>query len=170
MNFVIELEFLGCQLERFELTDVKLDELNRNDLDRVRNALKTSFVPLSDSTELTNLWNTVMSKGPDSISGGDLPRKGATINTWLDAMIAAANKIREDLLLLLPYLGNTLREKWNFGPPVDARPSPFDAVGNSIPCTDDLTFFFFFFFFFHEQYGFNCALPFSIAVPCSISS
>ena len=63
------------------MTDVKLDELNRNDLDRVRNALKTSFLTLSDSTELTNLWNTVMSKGPDSISGGDLPRKGTTINT-----------------------------------------------------------------------------------------
>ena len=57
MNFVLELEFLGGQLEKFELTDIKLDDLNRNDLDRVRNALKTSFLPLSSTPELTNLWN-----------------------------------------------------------------------------------------------------------------
>ena len=102
MNFVLELEFLGCQLEKFDLNDIKLDELNRNDLDRVRNALKTSFLTLSNTPELTNLWNTVMAKGPDSISGGDMPSKGTTFNTWLDAMIVCANGIRESMLKLLP--------------------------------------------------------------------
>ena len=119
-------------MEKFELTDIKLDDLNRNVLDRVRNALKTSFLPLSSTPELTNLWNTVMSLGPDSISGGDLPKKGTTFNTWLDAMISCANGIRESMLKLLPYLGDTLSEKWKLGPPVDPRPNPFDSAGNTI--------------------------------------
>ena len=44
MNFVIELQMLGCQIAEKKLIDLDLNEINRNDLERVRFALKTNFM------------------------------------------------------------------------------------------------------------------------------
>jgi hypothetical protein len=43
LSAVVELELLGNRIEAAELMNVGLDILNRNDLDRIRNTIKSSY-------------------------------------------------------------------------------------------------------------------------------
>ena len=76
MNAVQALETLGCELELAELGDLRLDSVNRPDVDRIRQAIKNSFTPDSLRGEATKFWNSLMTKGPDSMAGGDTPQQG----------------------------------------------------------------------------------------------
>ncbi len=54
MNAVQALETLGCELEFAELGDLRLDSVNRPDVDRIRQAIKSSFTPDSSREKATN--------------------------------------------------------------------------------------------------------------------
>ena len=135
LNAVVELELLGNRIDVSQLMEVRLDSLNRNDLDRIRNSIKSNLVRHSDQTEAINFWNTIMAKGPDSIAGGETPTMGTTVETWLTAMIGEADKLRTKMLDFLPYMTDTFQATWATGrdgglgptPPLHKAPPPSHA-------------------------------------------
>jgi hypothetical protein len=95
-------------------------------------------MPASRSEEAVNFWNTIMSKGPDSISGGDMPALGTTIDTWIRAMIKEADFIRGSMINLMPYMKNTFKETWGLGGGVSTTVTAPPSSGSLPPIPPSL--------------------------------